>query len=331
MAKEPKWDYDLRGMGRKYPNSQDILSSIRDQGKVLIPSSDYIFPNYDTQNSKRILDQILEPYNLTNADYSDPGIQRYINTLRRRYGVNKGVMSPVSDATFDVAQTYEPKMYQALSEGIRNTYGFKPTHKIQDISKELASSMGVPNVPIEFKYMDGVGGATNHERIRLNPQHLNDFGRESIIAHELRHIKEGPGSSGPSIGKINTSNPLIGLRDALAQESLLKSKQGKDLQQFKKGGGFKPEIDALDIVSFFEGRHFKNPFIKENLQRVAKKLPIIGTAATVAGALGYSDMAGAATDMAIPGGIDEANTSPEQKMLDQRYLERLKSFQKRNK
>jgi hypothetical protein len=54
-------------------------------------------------------------------------------------------------------------------------------------------------------------------------------------------------------------------------------------------------------------------------------------AVSLAGALGYSDMAGAATDAVIPGGVEEMGVSSEQKMLDQRYIERLKSFQKRDK
>ena len=71
----------------------------------------------------------------------------------------------------------------------------------------------------------------------------------------------------------------------------------------------------------------------KKIKELTKILPMVGTVATGLGALGYSDMAGAATDMAtgVVGGVEEMGTSPEQKMLDQRYLQRIKSMQQRKK
>ena len=86
----------------------------------------------------------------------------------------------------------------------------------------------------------------------------------------------------------------------------------------------------------------RTAYIKEDLDKLSPDIPskylnrlrllkpIMG-AVSLAGALGYSDMAGAATDAVIPGGVEEMGVSSEQKMLDQRYIERLKSFQKRDK
>lgn len=57
----------------------------------------------------------------------------------------------------------------------------------------------------------------------------------------------------------------------------------------------------------------------------------VGTAATVAGGLGYSDIAGAATDALVPGGIEEMGVSPEQAELDRRYAERVRQLSKKGK
>jgi hypothetical protein len=327
-----KWDRESIGFkDRGYLSSADILDSVRDTGKVLVPSGDFIFPSERSMEEMQKFDRLIgKDLPLIQEALTPEEANRYIDYLKRKHNIRKGTLEAVSNATWDMAETYEPKMYQALSEGIRDVYGFKPHHKIQDISKELASSMGVPNVPIEFKYMDDVAGSTNGSRIRINPQHLNLFGREALLGHELRHIKENM-ESGPSIGRINTSNPLIALRDTLAQPALYKSKQGKDLQQFVKGGNFKDKMDALDIVSFFEGKHFKNPYIKENLKRVTKNLPIVGTAATVAGGLGYSDISGAATDVVIPGGLQETGIADERAISDPRYQEYIRKMQAKGK
>jgi|LakMenE18May11ns_1017448.scaffolds.fasta_scaffold9829030_2 hypothetical protein len=72
----------------------------------------------------------------------------------------------------------------------------------------------------------------------------------------------------------------------------------------------------------------KNLFNKIGLDKFKSIAPVLGPAAAIAGGLGYSDLAGAATDAIIPGGIEEMGVSPEQAELDRKYKERIRKFSK---
>lgn len=77
----------------------------------------------------------------------------------------------------------------------------------------------------------------------------------------------------------------------------------------------KPSKKASDLFSYLQ-------------KNTMKVVPGLGALATGLGALGYSDMAGAATDAIIPGGIEEMGISPEQAELDRKYKERIRQFSK---
>lgn len=71
----------------------------------------------------------------------------------------------------------------------------------------------------------------------------------------------------------------------------------------------------------------------KGIKSIAPILKPIGMGLSAAAALGYSDIAGAATDIATGaiGGVEEMGVSDEQKMLDQRYLKRIKQMQENKK
>ena len=249
----------------------------------------------------------------------------------------------------------EDKLSRALSRGISEQKGFKGSTKIPDIVKELSMDMGVDTPDIQFKYDPKILGSADLDRniITLNPAGLSDIGRESVIAHELRHLKEGsrnikdnPLTWDKSIRNTlytatpETGNPLLdlklGLMKSIEGDAANLAEQGKSLGYYQKirdrlfpNDKLKYKIDALDAYDFLEKGHFEKPFLKTNLQRVAKGLPIIGAAATVVGGLGYSDLAGAATDFVVPGGVSEMGVSPEQAELDRRYKDRIRELQSR--
>ena len=259
--------------------------------------------------------------------------------------------------TFQDVMDQENKLARTLSRGISEQKGFTGKTKIQDIIKELSGDLGIVAPDVQFKYDPRVLGSADIDRnlITLNPQGLPELGRESIIAHELRHLKEGvrdtrekPFTWDTSVRKAlytgapETGNPLLdfqlGLSQSLGADAANLKEQGKSLGYYQKikdrlfpNDKLKYQVDALDAYDFLEKGHFANSFMKKNLERVAKKLPIIGAAATVAGGLGYSDLAGAASDVLVPGGIEEMGVSPEQKDLDRRYKERIRQLQERKK
>lgn len=69
------------------------------------------------------------------------------------------------------------------------------------------------------------------------------------------------------------------------------------------------------------------------LKSIAPIIKPVGYGLTALGAAGYADQAGAAVDMATGpiGGVEEMGVSPEQKMLDQRYLQKIRSMQQGKK
>ena len=256
--------------------------------------------------------------------------------------------------TFEDVLNQEKKLSRALSRGISEQKGFKGSTKIPDIIKELSSDMGIQTPDYEFKYKDGLAGwaKKDYPFIGLNPQYLSEFGREAVIAHELRHLKENPLGSfdDNSIRKIlyttpmETGNRLTDILESLKQSIqtplAVKKEEGKSLQYFNKvkdrlfpNDKLKYQVDALDAYDFLEKGHFKDSFLKQNLQRISKKLPIIGTAATALGVATAPNPAEAAIlegmSNIIPGGVSELGVSDEQKELDRQYFKRIRQSSKR--
>ena len=267
--------------------------------------------------------------------------------------------------TFQDIIDQETKLERALSRGISEQKGFKGSTKIPDIVKELSSDMGIQTPKLQFKYHPTTMGSANVEKniITLNPAGLSEMGREGLIAHELRHLKEGkrqimkdnPLTWDNSIRKVlytgtqETGNPLLdiqlALHKAVSMEEANLKEQGKSLNYFQKikdrlfaNDKLKYQVDALDAYDFLEKGHFDKSFIKENLERVAKGLPIIGAAATALGIATASNPVEAAIEEGITGVIPgagfamgELGVSPEQSELDRRYLERVRKLSQRNK
>lgn len=250
-------------------------------------------------------------------------------------------------SSFDEVMSYEDKLSRALSRGIQEQRGFHGKTRSQDIIKELSKDFDVDPPKLEFRYDPRLYGSmdTNTNTLVLNPEKLSNVGKESVIAHELRHLKEGPNFENgldKSIRNIlytgESGNPMLDLWKGFSAESAGKKMEGKSLAYYNKlnerlfpKDKLKPSIDALEAYTFLEKGHFKTPFLAENLRRVAKGLPLIGAAATVAGGLGYSDVAGAVTDAIMPGGVEELGVSSEQKQLDRKYLQKIREINSRKK
>lgn len=66
-------------------------------------------------------------------------------------------------------------------------------------------------------------------------------------------------------------------------------------------------------------------------KKTMKVVPVLGAVATGLGAMGYSDIAGAATDAVIPGGLEETGIADERSIPDPRYQEYIKRMSKRKK
>lgn len=66
-------------------------------------------------------------------------------------------------------------------------------------------------------------------------------------------------------------------------------------------------------------------------KKTMKVVPVLGAIATGLGAMGYSDIAGAATDAVIPGGLEETGIADERSISDPRYQEYIRRMQKRKK
>lgn len=263
-------------------------------------------------------------------------------------------MEAVTDSFEDILHQ-ESKLSRALSRGISDQKGFHGKTKTTDIVRELSKDFDIEPPSVEYSYSKpgAAGWAYNTEnKIGINPALLDEYGREGLIAHELRHKKElvPTGTLDTSVRNIlysppsNTGNSLQDLSDSLGKSShfdeAIKKEKGKGLNYYQKvrdrmfpNDKLKYSVDALDMHDFLSKGHFKTSFLKKNLERVAKGLPIIGTAATIAGGLSYADQAGAAVDMATGpiGGVEEMGVSPEQKDLDIQYLNRIRQLNQRKK
>jgi hypothetical protein len=241
----------------------------------------------------------------------------------------------------------EEKLSRALSRGISEQKGFHGKTRTQDIIKELSSDMGVDTPELKFQYDPQNVGSMDTQRgiLSLNPELAGKYGKEAVISHELRHLKEASPGHRPdlSVRRMLYTSPeenITALERLYGVPHAIKQEEGKSLSYYNKvkdrlfkNDKLKPSIDALSAYDFLEKGHFKSSFLKKNLERVAKGLPIIGAAATVLGAAGYSDQAGAAVDMATGplGGVEEMGVSDEQKDLDIQYLNRIRQLSQRNK
>lgn len=111
----------------------------------------------------------------------------------------------------------------------------------------------------------------------------------------------------------------------------------KNLPRHHKG-----KINALDKIIQDIGFE-KIPHISGNASKKAsdafsylqkgtmKVIPGLSAIAAGLGAAGYSDMAGAATDAVIPGGLEELGVSDERSIPDPRYQEYIKRMSQRKK
>jgi hypothetical protein len=237
----------------------------------------------------------------------------------------------------------EEKLSRALSEGIRRRHGFHGRTRTPDIIKVLSEEMGIPVLPdYEFRYKDGLHGYadTTAYRLGFNPSNWDRTGRESLIAHELRHLKDfypivdgKPTFDFDQALKMDDSirTSLFGRPQSLVEMVMMERNRkkalnrlsGKGLQSFNQGEGplLKPRVDALDFYDFLEKGHFKSSFLKENLERIAKGLPLIGTAAGVM-------MAPTADSFAaevIPGGVEGAGEGEEQEV--KKMIQEARDFQ----
>jgi hypothetical protein len=66
-------------------------------------------------------------------------------------------------------------------------------------------------------------------------------------------------------------------------------------------------------------------------KKTMKVVPGLAPIAIGLGAAGYSDLAGAATDLAIPGGVEELGVSDERSIPDPRYQEYIRKMQAKGK
>lgn len=259
------------------------------------------------------------------------------NRPTTQHNLMSGASKPEVDVDYMNRVAFEePKYYRALSEGIRDQKGFTAKHKTGDIIKELSSDMGIPAPDFRFKYEEGVGGFVKpgEHRIYLNPSLWHNAGREGLIAHELRHLKEGvdpeifdPSPKNVLWGGSENDDLLTSLKRYHRREEEFKRLHGHTLSHYKgldKNLHTIPTGDTLNTLDYIERGHFKKPFLKTNLERIAKGLPIIGLGATAIGALGYSDAAGAAVDAVIPGGVEELGVDEEQRELDRKFFQKMR-------
>lgn len=110
-----------------------------------------------------------------------------------------------------------------------------------------------------------------------------------------------------------------------------------EINQALKGVSDQLKSAGYEGLRFADDSHptiamMKSPSNLEILtKKTMKSIPYLGMAATVAGGLGYSDIAGAASDIVVPGGVEELGISSEQQDLDRRYKERIRQLQERKK
>jgi predicted metal-dependent hydrolase len=187
---------------------------------------------------------------------------------------------------FDSVMDQETKLSQALSRGISEQRGYTAKTRIPDMVADLSEVLGLEKTPdIEFSYMDDIAGAADpkNNKIILNPQHLSTYGRESIIAHELRHLKE---ETGPNKRRFNFVDESIGAQKyrssgGNALQSLYNYGERKDTKKKMIGKGLshfnpkeerlfendklKSRVSALDTHEFLDRKHFQKVFLGTNL------------------------------------------------------------------
>lgn len=256
---------------------------------------------------------------------------------------------PAMDSFQDII-SQEQKLSRALSRGISESKKFHGKTKAQDIIKELASDMKVQVPDLEFKYSPGLVGSMDTQKglMSLNPELMGKYGKEAVIAHELRHFKEASPEYTPdlSVRRMLYTNPegegIRSLERLYGVPESIQKEKGKSLAYYNKlkdrlfpNDKMKPSIDALDAYDFLERGHFNKSFMKENLQRVAKKLPIIGTAATALGIATAPNPAEAAAEEGIssliPGGVEDTAIADERSIPDPKYQEYIRRMSQRKK
>lgn len=115
--------------------------------------------------------------------------------------------------------------------------------------------------------------------------------------------------------------------------STSKHVKGTEINEALKGVTSQIKDAGFDGMRFADDSHstiamFKEPEVplslkKRGLKLFGKALPVVGAGM----ALTAPDMAQAAVDFVIPGGVESMGVSDEQKILDQRYKERVRQRQ----
>lgn len=299
-------------------------------------------PTLDFRNrsSQEILDEIAA----TGQVSYHPDIRGVVDHPSLPHRIERDLLA--NEVLGDVLHN-QHKLGKALSEGISKQKGFdKRRYRTADVIKELSADLGIDAPRFKFEYHPNFIGTATDNEIMLNPAMFKDYGPEAVIAHELRHVKERRLGHKPLIDKSLATGLFSGpsdnvyqnLHNQFALEENLKKAHGKTLNFYNKkpdrlfeNDKIKPRLDALDIFDFMEKGHFKDSFMKENLKRVAKGLPIIGAALTTMGVLGSSDASAGVADAVIPGGVESLGHSDkeQQRMIKEAYHKRMDEKRKR--
>lgn len=150
----------------------------------------------------------------------------------------------------------------------------------------------------------------DYSAVRQRKDALSKLQSISHAGHELEHQKDW--ITRPDF-KVKTDNPFaIGHHYKNIYEPSELIREVKDLPQDEKV--------VKEILKQSKSAGLK-PHLFKKLRTV---LGPLATAASALGALSASDVAGAATDIVVPGGVEELGRSEEQEQLDREYLKKLK-------
>ena len=185
-----------------------------------------------------------------------------------------------------------------------------------DLAKEIARDAEVRGISVKD---DSLGGYTSYmgrgrypkeeemyrEMIKtfhpgVREEYLNNLGKYGVPSREMETLE------------------------------LLKRGMNPDVGQDQVIHFNKPALEVLGEASGATKPYRFSNYINR-LKSLAPILKPLGYGMAVLEAAGYSDPAAAATNVVLPGGLGESNNSPEQKMLDRRYLEKLRSISERKK
>jgi hypothetical protein len=221
---------------------------------------------------------------------------------------------------------------QAYSEKVnlkdKKDFGFKenPHFDLNDIRyPSSGSSMSYPsNSAIFLRHGTVKPDVGIPWEYRRTPSILPGMGEEVRLNPELKHtpITEAPLEYMENMRKQQLDtvyDPNITKRGAANVNQIddLFSRQGwKRIAKKAKEG-----VPLADTFSY----------MKKFGKNAGKIIPGLSAVAAGVGAMGYSDVAGAATDAVIPGGLEELGVADERSIPDPRYQEYIKRMSQRKK